>query len=156
MTPTPPKSLIDAFPIPTPITFPLGGFGFDLTNRWTRMVMLGVGTDDLGFLGPRIRPSSSPMRHRTQMGMVFFVDGWHYTECDAAWLVTRARCIEWLQATLGWITTSFRQRNAGQHGFYARRFRRHTFRSLATLACFGTIFREVQALLFAIRSGRCL
>ena len=34
---------------PNAETFPLGGFGFDLTNRWTRMVMLGVGTDIWAF-----------------------------------------------------------------------------------------------------------
>lgn len=76
--------------------YPLCGFGIDLTNGWGKRAMVGVGGDVWAFWGlePTKFFTDSPPNAE---GLVFFVDGWHYTECKRNWLVSREQCKRWLR-----------------------------------------------------------
>jgi hypothetical protein len=75
-------------------TVPIGGFGVQLRNRWGGEVEVGVGRA-IWFL---FRSEPSPGKcisdnPELSGSLVFYLDGWHYTELERHRLVSKGTCL---------------------------------------------------------------
>ena len=79
----------------------LGGFGVQLRNRWGGIIEVGVGRK-VWFLHRHEPVPSRTLSDYPEMdgNLVFYLDGWHWTELDRTQLASREACLfalrEWL------------------------------------------------------------
>ncbi|MGN6545327.1 MAG: hypothetical protein ACTHK7_09790 [Aureliella sp.] len=79
----------------------LGGFGVQLTNRFGDEIEIGLGRRFCVLL--RLKPQPTTMYRNPCQGdgfLVFYLDGWHYTEIPMSDLITRDECLSHLQSWL--------------------------------------------------------
>ena len=82
---------------------PLGGFGIWLRNRWNSELEVGVGLGIWLFIRLKPKPTAIYSDAPKVTGrLVFYLDGGHYTDFDAADLVTKEAAIralrDWLES----------------------------------------------------------
>jgi hypothetical protein len=80
----------------------LGGFGVQLRNRWGSEVEVGVGRKVWFLHRHEPKPSRTLSDNPEVNGyLVFYLDGWHWTELDRTQLASREACLstlrDWLE-----------------------------------------------------------
>ena len=82
---------------------PIGGFGVQLRNRWDGLIEVGVGRDIWFLFRHEPKPSRCISDNPPVKGsLVFYLDGWHYTELEQDSLVSKGACMaalrQWLDS----------------------------------------------------------
>jgi hypothetical protein len=79
----------------------IGGFGVQLTNRFGGEIEIGLGRHSCLLV--RLTPQPTRIYRnplQSEGRLVFYLDGWHYTEMNATELVPRADCLNRLRSWL--------------------------------------------------------
>ena len=82
----------------------IGGFGVQLTNRFGGEIEIGLGRQLCLLIRLNPEPTRiyrNPTPHEGTL--VFYLDGWHYSEMEASELVAREDCLARLRA---WLETN--------------------------------------------------